>query len=522
MDYTLTKKKGNILMQNFKFLFSRDSKCFFIISIIVGVINHFYLFTHEVMAPDALYFGTLRISSEWEASLGRWAIQYIDSIRAGLVNPFLISMCCIICVALSSLILAEILNIKNRSVKFWLTLIMMLAPQMSVTLMYTYTADSYALALLLSCISIYILSKDKLSVIEYIISAICIIFALGLYQAYVGVMVGILFLLLIRRLVEDDELADILFWFIKTILFILVCLVLYYLYTKFYLKVNDLGFASYKGADSLGVGLVFELPNTIKKAYLDFFDFLFGERILNNEIWNRNIINFILSGLIGIKFVRVLLDKKLFKEPIRCILLALGVLLFPVGINVMDLIMPQTNIDLVTGYGLILWYLILLLLMDVSKDVTNKISKVVLGILCFTFLMSNNASYMARHDIFLNYYAETSRILTKVEALENYSSDMQWMFSDNIRYESKYSAFGDGFISSNYMTWNEPKGIWLNQQFYDKYLGEKITLVSHDRHNEILQSEEFLEMPIYPENGSIKIIEDVVVIKFSETGSYVE
>jgi len=165
-------------MQNEKFLCSKDARNIFVISVVLGVINHFYFFTHEVMAPDALYFGTLSVAADWEASLGRWAIQYIDMARGGLVNPFLISIFCIACVAISSLILIEIFKIKSKGVCILLVLIMMWAPQMSTILMFTYTADSYALALLLSCVSIYILSKERQNVIDYIISMLCIIFAL--------------------------------------------------------------------------------------------------------------------------------------------------------------------------------------------------------------------------------------------------------------------------------------------------------------------------------------------------------
>ena len=39
---------------------------------IVGMIVHAYLYTHNVMSSDGLAIGSYHLSDPWEKSLGRW------------------------------------------------------------------------------------------------------------------------------------------------------------------------------------------------------------------------------------------------------------------------------------------------------------------------------------------------------------------------------------------------------------------------------------------------------------------
>ena len=55
-----------------------------------------------------------------------------------------------------------------------------------------------------------------------------------------------------------------------------------------------------------------------------------------------------------------------------------------------------------------------------------------------------------------------------------------------------------------------------NYRFFDKYLGVKIKICSKDEYDSIVKSDEFKNMPIYPNNGSIKIINNIIVIKISD------
>ena len=49
--------------------------------------------------------------------------------------------------------------------------------------------------------------------------------------------------------------------------------------------------------------------------------------------------------------------------------------------------------------------------------------------------------------------------------------------------------------------------------YFDYILGFPINVVSNDERNEIMEKQEYQEMPVYPQEGYIKYIDDVLVIK---------
>ena len=90
----------------------------------------------------------------------------------------------------------------------------------------------------------------------------------------------------------------------------------------------------------------------------------------------------------------------------------------------------------------------------------------------------------------------------------------QYFNRDNTTLESK-KIFDRtwGFISSNPTMW------WGNQESWKKmiyeYIGANLNIVNQSDYPEIIESEEYKQMGNYPEEESIKIIDNVLVIKIS-------
>lgn len=508
--------------EKFKDFWNREDGILLIFSILIGFITHFYLFTHEVMAPDMVGYSSLYTAGDWEVSLGRWGIQIINGLRGGMINSFLITIVCILGASLSVIFIRKIFEIESRIISLLFATVIMTAPQMAETLLFTFTADAYFCAILLSCLAAYMISRTNIGLGKYLLAGICIIFSLSIYQTYIGLTIGIIIILFIHRLLKEEDTKENVKWFIKNMCFILICLILYFLITKIYLYANGLELASYRGANSFGIDILFQIPESVIKIYRQFVEFLFGESVIYNQFWKRNILNGIITGILFLCLVHQIIREKIYHSPTRLLLLVVAILLFPLGVNIIGIIMPTTGINLVIGYAEILYYILFFVVIEKEIRLLRIPSYVAVTILCGTFILSNNATYMARYDVFQNYYTESIRILSKVEMLDGYSNELKWMFSDNIQYVSAYSKMANGFISNNYMTWSAAKGIWLNKPFYKKYFGKKINMVTYEQHNAILESEEFQNMGIYPENDSIRIIDDIIVIKLSENGSQVQ
>ena len=62
----------------------------FFLTLFFGFITHCSLLYLEALAPDALVTGDYKVAGDWELSLGRWGIQFIDSFRGGIVDKNII------------------------------------------------------------------------------------------------------------------------------------------------------------------------------------------------------------------------------------------------------------------------------------------------------------------------------------------------------------------------------------------------------------------------------------------------
>ena len=487
-----------------------------IIVFILGIINNFTFVITEGVAPDALSPADFQVAGNWEISLGRFGIKYVNMLRFGLVNKFLIICACLIFLAISVIIIMRIFKIKNKIVIFFISAVIAVAPQFTETYMYIYCADAYCLAFLLSAVSVLLLKKAKKQWVYYIFTVLCIIIVCSLYQAYLGVIIGLAIILSMYYLLNNMNTKEVIIQTLKNMTVILVGIVLYYLILKIIISNLGISLASYKGANNLGINLILSLPKTIIQTYKDFFNFFFTNKIINNTFWNRDTINMLLFVISSIGILTIVIKYRLK----RYLLLILLFIMFPIGINIMGLIAPGTTMNLVTGPGMITIVVgIALIYNKLNNNSFENILKygyiITMTILVFTFLLENTFTYMCRQSTYKN-YTLSNDIYSKVTELPEYSKDKKWMFSNVIRFYARDTNRSNGFISHDNETWNNYGGTLQNSNYFEKYLGIKIKMCSKSEYDEIKQTEEFKQMKIYPENGSIAVINDIIVIKVSD------
>ena len=335
-----------------------------------------------------------------------------------------------------------------------------------------------------------------------------------------GVIIGLLIALLINKiLIKEANLKELLKNALIYITIVLVGIILYYTGLKVLIKILGLSLASYKGADSIGIKTILNLPKTIISCYVDFFDFFFSNRIINNTYYHRNILYIAigLSSLVGI--IKIIFNSK--KDKIKKILFTISlIVIFPIGINIMNIISSAPTINLVTGAGILITIIFPIIILNNSSDDNLSNINRWLIILCFiiliwTFLIENIFTYCVREQTYNNYKFVTNDIYNKATSLTEYSNDKKWMFNDTIRFIPKDIERTNGYITKDNVTWGNYEGTWQNKKFFEKYNGVVFEMVDKSKYDIIKETEEYKEMPIYPNSGSIKIIDDVIVVKIS-------
>ncbi len=498
-----------------------NNKLAFLTTMILGLVTHFYLYTHNVLSPDAVADGTFHISGEWEISLGRWLLPIVDSIRGGIVSEILIIFISLILLSISSVFLIKLFKIKNKILMFLVSAIIATAPQFAESFMYIYCGDGYCLAMLASILAVYFMRKEN-KVSNNILSIIMIIVTCACYQSYLGVTVGLSIILLILDILNKEDNKETLKKGIRYAIIEIIGIILYYLITKIVLKVQGLTLATYSGADSIGMlNTIKNLPRKIIETYKSIIIYFFTDKMIYNHYWKRDILNVILFLVSMISFIIIIIKNKIYKDKIKLVLLMFLIFITPIGLSIMTLIATERSVNIIMAASFLLVNIVFLKLYEYLDDnnVENTLKYFIVcitAILCFTFMFSNNASYICREETFRNYYTNSLSILTRAQSLEGYHSDMKFMFNNIIKHEASLIKCSNGFLSNSNETWESYDGILSNVNFYKRYFGMDLTMCSREEYKDIIETEEFKNMSVFPDDNSIKIINNIVVVKLSE------
>lgn len=497
--------------------FTKNDILIFFIVFVLGIITNFTFITTKGISPDALSMNNFYWAGEWEISLGRFGIKFIDMLRAGLVNKFLIILMCLLYLALSIMLITRTFKIKSKVSIFILSMIIAVAPQFTETYLFIYCADSYCFAFLMANLAVFFLSKSKGKKIYNILSIVCTIITCSIYQAYLGVILGLIILLIISKILNNEKISSIVKDGLKYIFIVAVGVILYYIILKIIIAIMGISLSAYKGANNLGIENIKQLPYTILRTYIDFHNFFFNDKIINNKYYNRFYLYLILIIITIIGIIRNLASKKYSCKIVRVEFLICCIVVFPICVNIMDIIAPMTITNLLTGIGILTSIVIIPI---VNKGLDNKslsniikwIYIVLTVILTITFIIENTFTYMCRQETYENYYAVINNVYNRATQLEGYTKDKKWLFSYTIEYSPNDLEKAN---SENNETWGNFAGMKQNKNFFEKYLGIQIETCSMEEYNSIILTEEFKNMPIYPEDGSIKIINNIIVVKTS-------
>ena len=414
---------------------------------------------------------------------------------------------------ISTLLIQNLFNIKRKISVILLSIVLAVFPTFTETYFFLYCADSYCLAFLLSVIAVIGIKKYiETGKIKYAsIAIISTVMTCSLYQAYLGLIFGLYAIYIITNK-KDINIKVIL----KTILILYLSVIIYYALVNCILAIKGIKLATYKGANSLGIETIKQIPKSVIHTYYDIANFLFGNKVIYNNIYYRRIINSVMVLSI------ILLIRKSKEHTMKSIItrsIFIGIL--PICIAIMDIIAPTTTINLVTGPGLITIYILIITLLDKYKF-SSKIQKILeilivtmIVITMHTFIIQNNYTYRVREHTYQNFYTIQNNIYTRGTSLKGYKKEMKWLFSDTIPFYSEYRKFGNGFISNDNETYIGIRRSSNTQimNFYKNYMGINISICSTDEYDQIVNTEEFKEMQSYPNDNSIRIINNCVVVK---------
>ncbi|MBE5817459.1 MAG: hypothetical protein E7312_00210 [Clostridiales bacterium] len=492
-------------------------------TIIFGLIVHLFVLTNSIHNYDDIAVQPAGVGTSLPS--GRWFLYILKRIgddTTGNFNlPWVNGLVFLLLISLTVAFLVSAFGIKNKLFASIIGAGLVSFPSITVVLFFKYTAPHYGLAILLGVIAVWVTDRWRYG---FSISTVLIALTLGIYQAYFPWVVSIYLILLIKKAVEKETKAKNIikkgFVYLGTMC---VGLIEYFVVLKVMLKNTNTTLLDYQGISNMGKLPLSELPTLVFKAVKEFVLLPVKDycSLATSPILR---LSYLTLALISLTMIIILL-KKNKKKPLDIIITITLCVLLPLAINLIVLMgAAQVYTLMVLPFSLLLF--VPIVLWDVPQKEkafgkgTKVFSAISIGILAVIIFFNSyfaNINYSSMY--FTNRQVENTMnsIITQIHMADGYTTDKRWAFvgtTDSTYFNQR--PWGEKHLYGG----QTDVATMLNQ--YSKiywvyhYLGHRPIKIDGEELNLVGQLPEVVQMPVWPNNGSVKVIDEYVVIKLGE------
>lgn len=501
-------------------ILTKRTKTTFISGMLFGLLCHMFFLTNVLKNYDGVIqngFGAGVTSGRW---LLEWAGSYVKMLWGDYNIPWYGGILTIILLSISASIVVEIFDIQNTWAWILWPAIFMTFPTTASTLVFSNTSLFYAVAILLIVFGCYAETKWKFGWIIAVVFAAC---SMGIYQAYLPMMISIYLLIVIKKLLDDDtELVLIVKNACKYLAEIIASVVLYYLLLQYRLRHTGKVLSDYQGINDMGHSGIKNIGGAIKDAYTAFFSMLYKDyaSLSNTAVIRLMRLVLLLISIVGLIYAICKLINK--KHIFRAMLLILASLLLPLAYGSIHIMCPNSTIYTLMVYGQAYYYIYPIILVESFYDEGNAkkciekvcCSGIIVALLvsCLNFTYQINGAYTNMYyagEQAKNYFG---RMITRVQETPGFSTDKKWAFlGEKIQdplYENPWSKtdFLLGGIGGDLLN------IWSRAEYIEQFIGYSIPMASAEEIEGLEESLHVSDLEIYPNDGSIIISNQYAII----------
>ncbi|HAG68614.1 MAG TPA: hypothetical protein DCL38_01415 [Lachnospiraceae bacterium] len=506
----------------------------FIINMVAACAAYSLLLTNQLVNQlDGMWHGSVSYANGHELSNGRWFWRFIDRARQYLSPDPVTSVISVALFTLSVILILDIFEVKSKLASYLASLLFTINVSVLVSLSYRYMSPTFSLSCFLSVLAAYITIKVQKKLPAISLGAICIALMLGLYQANIGVICLIFLLYTSLLLYRETGYKELAFLILRFIAVILAGFILYFILLNINLVYYEVQMSDYNGADSYGpLGALLNLPGSFLHTYGDFINYYRNDGIRSTVFPGKFYV--LIYFMLGIHFFIAAVS--LFKKSrLRAVLFCLSFCLIPAAANsvLMAAYGSFTSIQMTVPMSLCIPVLIglaseLPLERTRLSLVYRSVTAVLLSLLIYgNYLMTiydQQAMYMGMKSL-----KKLSADVTAALQMYNYYHPYyQFVFvgrpSDNPLFVKNF-VFEKANEYACMGSWDPEDLRWVVQSwqgFFTHEAGTNLYIADDEKLEEALLDETVRAMPVFPEYGSIAMVNDVVVVKLSDDYSYEE
>ncbi|MDL2310932.1 glucosyltransferase domain-containing protein [Peptostreptococcaceae bacterium OttesenSCG-928-C18] len=519
-------KENTISQRIYNFIKEKENpyRLSFIATFIMGLLTHMYIYTNNFVNQDG-------INSFFKAKdtfiSGRWFLEPMGRLFSNMSLPWLNGVVAMASLGIITCVIVNICNVKSKISIILISLVTVTFPSITAINIYIFVADAYIIALMFAALSVYLADKGKIGIIA---SIVLLTLSIGTYQINLFFAISLYTFKILRLILENKNFKDMLKKLAKYITIVVISFIVYFIATKIINRVFDISLVSYKNIDKMGDIKRELVPDLLKIGRIEFFKF-FNAQTKDYLGIIPALMNKIVFIIIVLEWIIICFNKTIIK-PVNKVLLTLLIILAPrifSFIYILNSIYIH-HIMLISFVGL--YYLVIQLSDFLVANIEGKkhvylrnTMAVALLIISISWGIFANEVYTAYDLKNRNMYALTNRLVAKIEEFDDYNYTKNVMIMGN----KPDDVFGvtkpelndlEGFtgimMPYDYNFFVGRTSAYLYNEYVRTFIGVDLKYPGFKKELEIGASEEFKSMPIYPEEGSIKKIDDIIIIKISE------
>lgn len=498
MQHTVFEIKINSLLHKFNML-----KVPFFSAVVAGFLTHGFAFSNKLPNADELW---ALFTKGATTTSGRWALELSKYLFPNYSMPWIYGILSLIFLSFSACILIRAFKIESLLMQILAAVLFVSFPSTVGLFSFMFTAVSYSFAIFLTSVSFYYISRyEKL---KAIFGIFVFSLAISIYQANVPFLASLIVILLLSEIINDGfDFLRVLKHCLYYLAVLLFSLIFYYLELKIVCFIWNIPLENAYGLSDVPLLTRLRLPYS---SYIGIF--IKGYYGFARKPFICICYLFCLLSAFFIGFNCVL---KSFASDKKSLFLYIALFAaYPYAVNSLYLIAEPGVIHSLSQYSFSTIFFLFAVFLDKYFD--GSIIKGIIKDTCFIltlFIMISNV-YLANQaylKMYLNYEASCSfftTLLADIHSTEGYTKESPVVTIGNPSssfYDiDDYFELGDLFGPSD-----DLRTVYTNEWLIKYYLGSSINL------SDIQPDTDTSNMPSYPDYGSIKNIDGIIVVKFS-------
>ena len=498
----------------------------FLTGLLFSAITYYLLISNQLVnSNDGLWEYSYYKAGKWSLSLGRWFWLYLDRLRFGISTEPLTSLTALAYFSAGFIFISDLFDLGKSKVSYLVSMIFLSSTAVCMALSYRFMSPTFGLAFLLSVRAAWIIVQGENKIVSVAISGCLMSLSMGLYQSFIGCTCIVLTGYFIYTLQNKEIcLKKITIDIVKALSSAGLGALLYIGILNLHLKIFHISMADYNGANTYSLGnTIKNFPVSITNTYRVFIRYFFEGYFKTNMLQDMKIYIIVFVFMTALLIMGLIKTFKISK--MRALLYLLFMLAIPIASNAVLLIATSVWTVLLMTSPMALCIPILTCAVIKIISPSMKYLRWICTALAAVLLYGNIYQVQLDQNAMLEGKIATTTMANNI--LQDLN-DLGYMDAD-----TKYCILGipagnETFGTSRlYGMANHDAlfGAWYSdigcsrrswQGVFTYLCGVNMEICTPPEYSEVLANESVQSMEVYPNEGYISKVGDIVVVKVSE------